>query len=235
MSIFGFYFVTGLMQEAGWPRRKGLFNSTAVIDTIILDAVIDQMIDWAAGLGAGRPTLALQTIAEMHRDRDWNSDERPDIKVFIEGVRTENENWRATSAIAPHDVVQPTRFAGADAHRQAVEGIMKNGSKWKGPTMDVKDFKETRPLLEHFFQEGVLWGLVNAEAFETWYQAHHEDQIQRLPLMRQADLAVGELPNLPQFLADSEEILRNYERDVCQLPAVPESLLADARTLGVRL
>ena len=63
MSIFGFYFVSEILREAGWPRRKGVFNSTAVIDTIILDGATDQMIDWAAALGAGRPTLALQALA----------------------------------------------------------------------------------------------------------------------------------------------------------------------------
>lgn len=53
--------------------------------------------------------------------------------------------------------------------------------------------------------------------------------------MRQAGLAVDELPDLPRFLADGEEILRNYELEFGPLPAIPESLLADARTLGVRL
>jgi len=232
MSIFGFHFVTGLLQEMGWPRRKGFFNSTAVIDKFILDHTIDQMVDWAAALGAGRPKLALQAIANIFRDRDWSSDERPDIKRYIEDARTDEENWRFGNAIAPHDVVQRTRFADSD---QAAEGIMKTGPKWKGPTMDVKDFKQLRVPLEQWFLDGVLWGLGNPTAFVTWYQARYEEQIQRLPLMGQAGLAVDELPDLPRFLTDSEEILRNYELEFGSLPAIPESLLADARTLGVRL
>jgi hypothetical protein len=235
MSIFGFYFVSGLLRESGWPRRKGVFNSTAVIDTIILDSAIDQMIDWASALGAGRPKLMLQAIAEMFRDRDWASDGRPDIKVFIEGARTENGNWHTAGNFAPHDVVQPTRFAGADAHRQAAEGIMKSGPKWKGPTMDVKAFKELRLPLENWFLEGALWGIDNPNAFEAWYQARCEDQIKQLPLMRQAGLQVEALPDLPQSLEDSEEILRNYERDINPLPAIPPSLLADAQALGVHV
>src|SRR5689334_6584825 len=110
MSIFGFYFVSGLLQEAGWPRRKGVFNK-AVLDTAILDATIDQMIDWAASLGAGRPMLALQAIAEMFRDRDWKGDSAPSIQRFIEVAKAENESWRVTDAILPRDVVKPTRFA----------------------------------------------------------------------------------------------------------------------------
>jgi hypothetical protein len=217
MSIFGFYFVTGLLREAGWPRRKGFLNNTAVIDTTILDSAIDQMVDWAAALGAGRPTLAIQTIAEMFRDRDWIGDERPNIKVFIESARTENENWRAAGAIAPHDVVKPARFAGT------------------GRTIDAKDFKGLGPPLEHWFLWGVLWGIANPTAFEKWYHAYFEDQINKLPLMRDAGLAVEAPPDLAESLADSEVILRNYERDISPLPAIPESLLADARALGRQL
>jgi len=219
MSMFGFHFVTGLLQEVGWPRRKGLFNGTAVIDTTILDSAIDQMVDWAAALGAGRPTLALQIVAEAFRDREMQNFERRGIKILIEGGRTENERWRVTEAIAPHDIARPIEFRFAD----------------NGPTIDVRGFKENRLSLELWFLEGLLWGIDNPRAFETWYQLHYEEQIKMLPLMRKAGVAVVEPLDLPHFLADSEEILRNYEREFGPLPAVPESLLADARALGVRL
>lgn len=232
MSIFGFYFVSELLREAGWPRKKGRFNNTAVIDTLILDHAIDQMIDWAAALGAGRPTLALQTIAEMFGDRDWNTDGRPDIKVFIEDTRTENEGWRVTDPIAPHEIVQPMRFAGAGAHHQAVEGILKTGPKWKGPTIPLKGFKEFRVPLEYWYLYGLLWGLGNPKAFETWYDAHFEDRINNLEAMVQAGLEIEAPSDLAQFLADSENILRNYERDIGPLPEIPDSLLADAKALG---
>lgn len=235
MSIFGFYFVTGLLREAGWPRRKGLFNSTAVIDTIILDEAINQMVDWGAALGAGRPTLALQAVAEMFRDRDWSSDGRPDIRAFIESARAENENWRVPLSIAPHDVVQRTRLSGDDAYRHAAEGLIRTGWKWRGPTTTVKDFKQMRLALEQWFLAGVLWGFANPDAFEAWYQAQFEDRMTKLELMRESGLAIEPPVGLAQFLADSEEILRNYERDIDPLPAIPESLLADAQAIGRRV
>ena len=83
MSIFGFYFVGSFLREAGWPRRRGMFRGESY-DTAIVDAVIDQMIDWAAALGAGRPRLALQVIAEMFRDRDWEGDHAPNIKMIVD-------------------------------------------------------------------------------------------------------------------------------------------------------
>lgn len=59
-----------------------------------------------------------------------------------------------------------------------------------------------------------------------------EDHERRLPGMRQVGLAVDAMPDLPKFLEDAEELLRNFERDAGTLPAIPEKLLKDARALG---
>jgi hypothetical protein len=59
-----------------------------------------------------------------------------------------------------------------------------------------------------------------------------ENHENNLPWMRQSGLAVDAMPDLPQYLANAEEILRNFERDVGALPAIPERLLKDARALG---
>ena len=56
MSIFGVYFVVSLLREAGWPRKQGVFGGETY-DTTIADAAIDEMVDWAASLGSGRPML----------------------------------------------------------------------------------------------------------------------------------------------------------------------------------
>ncbi len=58
MSLFGFYFVTSLLREMGWPRKQGLFRRVA-IDSTVADGAIDQMVNWAASLGAGRPPASL--------------------------------------------------------------------------------------------------------------------------------------------------------------------------------
>ncbi len=69
----GFYYIIGLLHHLGWPKRRGLFNSEAIINSIILDSAIDQMIDWSASIGACRPNTALQIIATMFDEEDWNS------------------------------------------------------------------------------------------------------------------------------------------------------------------
>lgn len=146
MSIFGFFLVTSLLREAGWPRKQGIFWAEAY-DTAIADSAIDQMVDWGAAIGAGRPRLALQMIAEMLRDRDWESADAPDIKVFIDSVQG---SWSA--ALSPRDAVQPIRLA-----------------EHFGRSIGLKDFKDSRlrAALEQHLLEALLWGLSNPNRFEV--------------------------------------------------------------------
>jgi hypothetical protein len=92
MSIFAFYFTTQLLREGGWPRKLGRFKGEGY-DTTVVDAAFAQSIDWGAALGAGRPRIALQMIAEMFRDRDWECDNRPDVKSF---VSRSDDTWSTT-------------------------------------------------------------------------------------------------------------------------------------------
>ena len=50
MSIFGFYFVTQLLREAGWPRKQGILKGESY-DTVVADAALAQSVDWALLLG----------------------------------------------------------------------------------------------------------------------------------------------------------------------------------------
>jgi len=105
MSIFGFYFVTQLLREMGWPRKQSIFKGESY-DTFVADAVIAQSVDWGAALGAGRPRLSLQMIAEMFRDR-WDTDDPPNVKMFIEKSAAQ-DTW--SSAASPRDAVQPPQL-----------------------------------------------------------------------------------------------------------------------------
>lgn len=214
LSIFGFYFVGSLLREAGWPRKQGLFKGEGY-DTLIADAAIDQMVNWAASLGAGRPNLALQIIAEIFRDRSWDNDDAPEIEMFVNGARA---SWDGTPDASPREVVQPIQL------RKAF-----------GASISTKDFQDSRlqVALEQNVLEALLWGLANPDRFETWYAGaaqHHESSLR---FKRSIGLDVGALPALEDFFRLSEEIVRNYEREVGPLPLVPDRLLSDARRIRV--
>ena len=214
MSILGFYFVTSTLRELGWPRKQGWFRR-ATIDTTITDATIDQMINWAASLGAGRPTLALSMIAEMFRDRDWESDDAPDILVFINLARP---SWDNSPNASPCEIAKPFRLA-----------------KMFGREISPDTLKQVdiRQGLEQMVLTGILWGLANPDRFAQWYASSARLHDQRIHSMQKVGLAVTSSAPLEAFFKSSEQIVQAYQRDIQPLHPIPEKLSSDAREIGV--
>jgi hypothetical protein len=213
VSIFGFYFINTMLKQTGWPKRHGLFR-TEVVATFIADALIDQMIDWAAALGACRPKLALQVIALMLKDRDWEGKDAPEISVFINGAK---DRWNTQRNKSPHEIIEPIKL-----------------SKSFGTIIKYKDLKDNRicAILEQFCLMGLLWGLANPDQFKFWYESDYKNKKENFPLMQKAGLQVNSIPTLSDFLKESERMLEDYESEVNPLPLIPSKLLADARALG---
>lgn len=217
MSIFGFYYVTTILKQAGWPKRRGLFSSKAGVDTLIADAVINQMIDWSAALGACRPKLALQIIAWIYKDKDWEGEDAPRIVDFINKAK---DIWDARGNKSPHDIIEPFKL-----------------SKHFGRTIRSKDLKNNLILtaLEQVCLEGLLWGLVNPDRFKSWYESHYKNQKEKLPLMQKAGVEIDSIPTLSEFLKESEQMLKGYESEVGPLLPIPPKLLDDVRILGIKI
>jgi hypothetical protein len=214
MSIFAFYFAAHLLTDAGWPRKLGRFKGEGY-DMMVADAVFDQSIDWGAALGAGRPGIAVQMIAHMVRGRDWDSDDAPNVKMVVEGLS--EGTW--AGATSPQEAVQRVQFSDHMA------------------TMTYEQFnrRETKMAVEQPFLEALLWGLSNPDQYEAWYRAHLAEYEQKLPTYQAGGLDVGPLPSLEENYENSEQIVRDYERDLDELPPIPERLLADARALDWRV
>lgn len=220
MSIFAFYFATQLLRQAGWPRKLGMFKGVGY-DAVMVDAAFAQSIEWGAALGAGRPQLALPMIAAMFPDRHWEGDHAANVKGVVQGRREDEPRWGPWGTAASPQEAVPSRIQFATgmaalSHEQFL-GL-------KGPTT------------EQFMLDALLWGLDNPNRFEAWYSAKMADYASKLPVYRKAGLEVDdELRPLPQFYEDSEQIVRDYERDIQPLPSIPARLLADAQALGWRV
>lgn len=216
-SIFGFYYVVGLLNHMGWPRRRGLFSSEAVINSLILDSTIDQMIDWSASIGACRPNAALQIIASMFRDMDWNTKEALDI-----GAETENlkKQWIERGDNSnPREAVKPVKFSKTS----------------KVISMKQLKHRDIQHALEVYCYESLMWGLVNSDNFKNYYSENEKRQRDQLPEYKKAGLAVDSIPTLEQILKEGEEILRNYEKEIRPLSPVPQKLKEDAFSLGINI
>lgn len=216
-SIFGFYYIMGLLSHMGWPKRRSLFNSEAVVNSLILDSTVEQMIDWATSIGACRPKLALQIIATMLRSTDWESKDAMNLSTE---VSTMKKQWAERgNSNNPRETVKPVKFS---KHSEVM-------------TMKQLKDKEISHALEVYCYESLIWGLVNSDNFKTYYSANEERQKEKMPEYKKAGLAVDYIPTLDQILKEGEEILKGYEKEVRPLSSIPQKLIKDAHSLGVEV
>lgn len=224
-SIFGFYYIVGLLGQMGWPKRRGLFNSEGVVSTLVLDGAVDQMIDWAASIGACRPKLALEILATVLRDNDWESKDSFDIVKSVTGSKP---IWKERGNNNPKEVVKPFRF------------FKKDLTNLKDVENDVLSFKEIkdnrmREALEVYFMESLIWGLFNSDKYKEYFEKHAREQEKELPEYKEAGLGVDYIPSLEQMLKDGEEIIRGYEKEIRPLSPIPQKLLNDAKSLEIEI
>lgn len=208
-----------MLQESGWPRKQGLLGKN-VIDSNIFDSVIDQMVNWGAALGAGRPKVALQVLTYMFGGVDWNGPEAPKIKLLVEDLNSKYEERRKSIYdISPTTLVEPVRIAEKFGETIRAEALTD---------------KRLTGRLEQDFMFSLLFGLGNKALFEDWHKKQLEKFDKHLPLMKKAHLDIGKLPTLKENYSDCEQIIRNYEGEMdIKLPPIPPTLTADARALGV--
>lgn len=216
-SIFGFYYIMGLLSHMGWPKRRSLFNSEAVVNSLILDSTVEQMIDWAASIGACRPKLALQIIATMLRSTDWESKDAMNLGDEVSNMK---KQWAERgSSDNPREVVKPVKFS---KHGDVI-------------TMKQLKDKEIQHALEVYCYESLIWGLINSDSFKTYYSTNEKRQKDQLPEYEKAGLGVDYIPSLDQILKEGEEILRGYEKEIRPLSPIPDKLIKDASSLGIKV
>jgi hypothetical protein len=215
MSIFGYTFVTSLLHQMGWPRKAGLLRRE-FHDPTLVDMATKQMIHWAASLGAGRPDIALQMIAAMFSDKDWNGQDAPQIHLVIHGSR---KHWDANPEADPCDIVDPVPFA----------------KHYTRMTSDQLKQGDTHRALEQYVLESCIWGLANRDRFVTWYTNHANKHSSKMPVYERAGLGVEALPEVDTFINQSVQIVRDYEQKVGPLPAIPARLRSDVSALGIEI
>ena len=214
MSMFGFYFVTNLLERAGWPRKKGLFGGLAY-DTLIVDMTIDQMLAWSASLAAGRPELSLRMIAEMFREKDWEGPNSPDIAGVIDGSRS---GWDKNPNGSPAEVIQPWRLS--DSSGKSI------------PAKQLADRKIVTAL-EQLWLEAIMWGLGNPKRVTDWYLKHQQQAHASINDAQRAGLQIEAPPELSDWFEQCASILSAYERDIQPIAKVPRRLRQDAENVGV--
>ncbi|MCH8089079.1 MAG: hypothetical protein IH955_03590, partial [Chloroflexi bacterium] len=71
MSRFINWYVAELLRQMGWPRSKGMIFKKKYVDAQVLDVAVQQALQVAVGLGAGRPQLGVAVIADTFANNPW--------------------------------------------------------------------------------------------------------------------------------------------------------------------
>ena len=184
-----------------------------VIDVTVLDATIDQMIDWAAGIGAGKPKLAVMILASLYNDRDWDSDDAPNFEMFVE---SQNEDFTKRGldlgTTPPHDLFEVSRFG---AH-----------SKKPVPYQVLSDPK-LREILETTFAGALLFGLSHSDEFESWYENQLVEFNSNRATYEKAGLEMDDLPTLQDYYSNAEDVINLYVQETGKELPMPKPKLLD--------
>jgi len=69
---FAPYYVFGLLDSMGWPRKKrSLLFYKKVVALVVLQTVIQNMVETGIALGIKKPKVATSLLADLFSKRDW--------------------------------------------------------------------------------------------------------------------------------------------------------------------
>ena len=124
-----------------------------------------------SSFGGGTPVGWLsRMIAEMFLERDWEGEDAPDMKKFVEDLRGQSARPWATAA-SPHEAVSLPRF---------------DDGSWAALSVEQFDLPEFRRTMENPLLWALLWGLDNPERLEAWYSQNTTEYESMLPLARKS-------------------------------------------------
>jgi len=210
MALFGTYYTSNMLAHMKWPRKKGVLGKE-VYEIFIVDQTINQMVDWAASIGSGMPRLAAELLAYNYRDRNWSSDDAPNIKLFAdETSKSLHEKRLDLDHAAPHEALEPFQFA--------------KHFKTNLPS-NIFENEHTRSVLETAFITALLYGLSNPKHYENWYKNYLKEFENNRETYEKAGLGVSELPSLKESYANAKEIIDLYQAETgISFPPIPEEL-----------
>lgn len=217
MPAYGKYYINGVLGATKWPRKQGVLGKE-VVDVTILDVSIDQMVDWAAAIGAGRPKLAVQVLASLYNDRGWDTDHPPDVEMFVGMQDEEFKNKRLNlNSTSPHDLLAPYHFA-------------KNSAK----TVPFKQLSDPKieEILETTFMAALLYGFNHPVEFKNWYKYNLDEFESEKPKYEMIGSPVQDLPSLDELFSNAEDIINLYYQECgATLPLPHPKLLAVAKKI----
>lgn len=208
------FFVNGMLRAENWPREIGRFKKKWVVDAQIVDSMCFQLAQLGVTLGATRPRLALQLLADIFRTRDWEKKPLSALLVDLDP----SARISAAPAQKPWHSIVTLRLAeyGASMGEQLIP--------W-----ELLAHENYRAELSISCAAGLVWGLIHPSEATEAIDRESARLNQDLPRWKQAGLAVDpgyEVPNVWQAGINAEDMLTSYQVECRPLIPLPSALAA---------
>jgi len=218
-TLYGMYYVRGMLDAAKWPRKQGLLGRE-VINVTALNAVTGMAVDWGAALGAGRPNLAFKVLSSIFGELD-QKEILSKLEAFSDIYKKElYPKLGDIGEKAPHEIIEPGRFKG-ELNDTISASILKN--------------QQFMYEMENNFLWGLEFGLYNKKYYEAWYKKSIKGNEKLKPTYEKLGMQHESIMTLEEEYSNAEEMVNCYQQEMgTELPKeVPEFLLNYFRKLKV--
>jgi len=219
---FPVYFLYGLLRSANWPRRVGMIAKKEVVDPRVVDTARVGLAELGVGLGAGSPALAARLLADIFRDRDWNTQPLSELLPEMD----------PSALVASQPAKLPWQALVQTPMAQEPDVTKEEYMPW-----DLLADRSFRLDLYYTLARGLMWGILHPNEANAAYEGHARGLRQRLPMIRHAGLVLDpgfSPPTLPEWIDGHETIVLAYEKERRRLVALPAAL-AQAEPIAARL
>lgn len=218
---FSEFFFFGLLRQAGWPHNDGVLTKDATVDPRLVDEVFQGLAQIGIVLGAGRPALGAQLLADIFRVRDWSA--QPLGKLLGE-LDPSNRIAGAPTAL-PWETIVRLRLA------QEPDITKPEVMPW-----EMLEDRSFRVRLHLACAEGLIWGLLHPGAAEAAINRHGAELSKNAPTLERAGVefdAGSSPPNMERAVAAAEDMVNSYETKCRQLIPLPDALRRSPELAGL--
>jgi len=212
MTFPGF-FVSGVLNGAGYPVTKGFLTKREIVPAGMIDAVFIQLVKASASLGAKRPEMAARLLTSLFQPPEW-SDE---------------ETLRILENADPHlevNGLEPRFLWTQLAHTMSL-GILRTVKPTDEISWTVLRESSLTTIYTGSFASALVWGLLHPdEAIMAIYSdANPGGLLGTAELLAEHGLSVTTAQSIDEICDNIETLIEAYEVNYELPKQAPQSLL----------
>lgn len=178
------FYIEGILTSLNAIKRKSFFNSTAVVDAVVLDISVTNMIEWAVIVGSQEPQIARKILMSF---QSTMTEEELLKSAYLKW----GENCPSNSD--PIQAIRPPVFS----KRQDIVEI------------SLYQAFDVQVMLAGCCMEGLLWGTKYPAAVEK-YIKNKEQNRALLSVYQKIDSEITRIPSYLEIVAESMQIAEKY-------------------------